>query len=305
MKKFLIQIMFFSTLTALSLAMVLSLEDGHTDPFYIRFTTPRQNNLIIGTSRAAQGLQPSVFQEVLNMNIHNYSFTKLNSPFGRVYLESIKRKLVTNTSNGIFIVTVGPWSISSFSDNPNDSTMFRENNLFLAKTKVVNINPNPFYLLNDLDHKYKTLFFKRRSPMYLHDDGWLEVTINMDSLAVEERLEKKILFYKTNTLTLSKLSSLRLHYLIKTINYLNHYGEVYLVRLPLHPKMMEIETLYMPKFDSIIQEAKDISTGYLDLTEYNSEFIYTDGNHLYKESGKKVSKMIAEWIYDRRQNNNE
>jgi hypothetical protein len=305
MKKFLIQIMFFFILIAVAYAMVLSLEDGYTDPFYIRFTTPKQNNLIIGTSRAAQGLQPDVFQEVLNMNINNYSFSILNSPFGSVYLESIKNKLVTNTRNGIFIVTVDPWSISSVADNPNDSSMFRENNLFLAKTKVVNINPNPFYLLNDPDDKYKTLFPKRYSKMYLHNDGWLEVTINMDSLAIEERLEKKIHLYKTNNLLINKLSRLRLNYLIKTINYLNHHGKVYLVRLPIHPKMMEIETLYMPEFDYIIQEAKDISTGYLDLTEYNSEFIYTDGNHLYKESGKIVSKMIAEWIYAGRQNSNE
>ena len=28
----------------------------------------------------------------------------------------------------------------------------------------------------------------------------------------------------------------------------------------------------------------------------NSEYIYTDGNHLYKESGKIVTEKIAHWI---------
>ncbi len=61
---------------------------------------------------------------------------------------------------------------------------------------------------------------------------------------------------------------------------------------------MEIENRLMPDFDSKLRQAKSIAAGYLDLTKYNSDFIYTDGNHLYKESGKEVSRIIAKWIYN-------
>ena len=102
-------------------------------PFYVRFTSPTQHNLIIGTSRAAQGIQPTVLNEIIpNKSFFNYAFTAAQSPFGPVYLKSIQKKIDTTTKNGIFIVTVDPWSISSKSKDPNDSSKFRENNLALA-----------------------------------------------------------------------------------------------------------------------------------------------------------------------------
>ncbi len=54
----------------------------------------------------------------------------------------------------------------------------------------------------------------------------------------------------------------------------------------------------MPDFESKLQEAKCIASGYLDLTRSNADFRYTDVNHLWKESGQKVSRIIAEWIYN-------
>ena len=64
MKKLLIQLSVLSVLVLVSFVLVLTRADGSTDPFYTRFTTPRQNNLILGTSRAAQGVQPGILDSI-------------------------------------------------------------------------------------------------------------------------------------------------------------------------------------------------------------------------------------------------
>jgi hypothetical protein len=61
---------------------------------------------------------------------------------------------------------------------------------------------------------------------------------------------------------------------------------------------MEIEKDLMSDFDLKINAAINLSDGYLDLTPQNSLYNYTDGNHLYKDSGKNISQIIAKWIID-------
>jgi hypothetical protein len=275
---------------------------GQSDPFYKRFTTSRQNSLILGTSRAAQGILPIELKRILSKDIFNFSFTVSQSPFGPTYLNAIKKKLNTDIKNGIFIITIDPWSISSTNDNPDDLSSFRELKLCLANTSTLNTTPNFNYLINSFNDKYYKLLYNY-SSMFLHDDGWLEISVDMDTEAVRKRIDRKINSYKKNTLPFYKFSKLRLNYLIKTIDYLSNHGEVYLVRLPMHPKMMEIENQFMPDFESKIFDAKIKALGYLDMTKLNSKFDYTDGNHLYKESGRLVSKLIAKWIAEKEKSN--
>jgi hypothetical protein len=296
MKKFILHLSIISILTLSVILLILSRADGWTDPFYIRFTTPKQQNMILGTSRAAQGLQTKKFEQILNQGFYNYAFTVAHSPFGKVYYESIKRKH-SRKKGGLFIVAVDPWSISSWCESPNDLEQFRENNLFLDKIKIVDFNPNIFYLLDNLSGNYLDILFKKKSSMFLHKDGWLEVSnIKMDSVSVANRVSNKIETYRYTYLPKTNYSSIRLDYLVKTIIYLKEYGNVYLVRLPIHEGMMEVEEELMPDFDLKIKEAIDLSSGYLDMTPQNELFEYTDGNHLYKESGKKVSTYVGNWI---------
>lgn len=274
---------------------ILSLADGYTDPFYVRFTTPKQKNLILGTSKAAQGLIPSIFDSVNKVKIYNYAFTLAHSPYGSIYLNSIKKKLDSRTKNGIFILTVDPWSVSSKLENPNDSASFREIDMVLDNTRYVDLNPNYFYLLSNLKGEYYSAL-KMTGSSFLHQDGWLEISIDMDSKSHEQRIAKKMKEYREKNLNKFKFSSLRFRYLKKTINFLSKHGEVYLVRLPVHPQMIKMENELMPEFDNKIATVTPLTQGYLNLTNNNEEFIYTDGVHLYKESARLVSKQVAEWI---------
>ena len=92
MKKFILQLTLISIITLAAILFIMSRADGYTDPFYVRFTTEKQQNMILGTSRAAQDLQPKIFEKILKKEINNFAFTVAHSPFGEVYFESIKRK---------------------------------------------------------------------------------------------------------------------------------------------------------------------------------------------------------------------
>lgn len=302
MKKFIIKSVLFSSFSILLFLCVFSRADGYSDPFYIKFTTPKQSSIILGTSRAAQGLQPRVFDSVLKKKFSNYAFTVLHSPFGETYLNSIKRKLDRSTKQAIFIVAIDPWSVSSFTKSPEDSVSFRELNLALGNTKLVNIKPNPFYLINNWDKKYYDLITEKQSNFFLHDNGWLEINIILDSIKEAENVDNKVRKYRKNMLLNAQFSKTRFRFLKETINFLKMYGDVYLVRLPIHEKMMQIDNALMPDFNFKMKEAILISNGYLDLTPLNADFNYTDGNHLHKLSGKIVSEIVANWINESRPN---
>ena len=295
MKKFITLSISLSSISLLIFFSILAFADGQTDAFYLRFTTPKQKNLIIGTSRAAQGLLPQVFEEKLNCDMFNYAFTVSHSPYGPIYMESIKKKLDQNVRNGIFIVAVDPWSISSTSVNPNDIHSFRENNLCLGNTGKVNINPNFQYLINNYSGRYAKIISPTNNKVLLHRNGWLEVTVEMDSISTANRINKKVADYHLKQ-ERWHYSQTRVEYLIRIVSLLERHGSVYIVRLPVHDRIKEIEEVFMPNFEYKIGDAIALSHGFLDLTKTNDSYIYTDGNHLHKKSGTHVSGLVAKWI---------
>jgi hypothetical protein len=101
LKAFLIKTTVYIFVVGLTFIITLSFADGKVDQFYLRFTSPAMDNLIIGTSRSAQGILPSTINEELNRKFFNFSFTIAHSPYGPVYLNSIKKKLNPNTSKKI------------------------------------------------------------------------------------------------------------------------------------------------------------------------------------------------------------
>ena len=297
MRKFTIRVTIFCIPVILLLIIIFYNYDGTTDPYYLKFTSSKQSNLILGTSRAAQGIQPKVLEHYIDGEILNYGFTSAHSPYGKTYLNSVKRKLKKNTTDGVFILTVEPWSLTSRLDNPEDSLNFIEKRLCLGNTKQVNINPNPFYILNNLDKKNLMELINPSLEMVLHTNGWLEMNVDMDKNSVQKRLEKSIIDFEEKYAITYKFSNTRFHYLKKTIHYLNNHGKVYLIRLPIHPKIMEIENQLIHDFENKIGTLIGECEGYLNLTHLNEKVNYTDGHHLHKDSGKEISKMIGEWIH--------
>lgn len=299
MKKFLIKIVGFSGFLIVIIIVVFYSADGYSDGIYLKFTTPKQSSLILGTSKAAQGIHPKVINNILKRDdLYNFSFTVIHSPYGPAYLNSVKHKL-RKTNNGVFIITVDPHSISSKTGKPDDTIYFMENDLAVGSIENVNSFPNFNYLLYHYPEQYIYLLtrkFKYVSQGFVHDDGLVETGLSTDPEQVQRRIEEKIKIYADYTRQY-EFSEIRLNYLIKTINYLQQYGKVYIVRLPVVRPLLVLENSIIPDFDQKISKVcEQNSVHYLNFTDNVENYSYDDGNHLDTKSGKIVSKEIAEWI---------
>jgi hypothetical protein len=265
---------------------------GQVDAFYGRFTGPPAGSLILGTSRAAQGIQPAVLTAALGPRFDgpllNYAFTLTHSPYGPAYLRSIRRKLRPEVKSGLFVVAVDPWSLSL----TGPEGVYPEDDSFIGQLHQVSQNPNLAYL-----RQYQTKPFYRLLLDYataterLHPDGWLEVNIGTDSAQVRARTARKLTDYRLLAAS-QHLSPGRLAGLRQTIQFLRPHGRVVLVRLPVGPSLLALENEYQPRFDGMMrQQAAQAAVPYLD---YSAQpYATTDGNHLQRVASASFSQQLA------------
>jgi hypothetical protein len=293
MRAFLMRIVLFLSVVGISFIAILLSVDGYDDDYYYRFTSPKQQSMIIGTSRAAQGLLPSVIGEGLNQSIFNFAFTRSISPYTKVYVDRILEKLDRTSRAGVFILAIDCWSIADASKADVTKT-----DPLLENVWYVDRWPNLPYLINRFSGRYYEIL-KRDTNTYLHQDGWLEVNVPMDEESIAIRTAKKLGHYRKmrNDLSISSDFASNLGSLVDS---LQRFGEVYLVRLPVSPEMRMIESGYELSFMRSIQETVKASDGYLDLKSLDDSMLYTDGNHLHSSSAADISKRVCEWIKQKR-----
>ncbi|CAH0998988.1 hypothetical protein LEM8419_00282 [Neolewinella maritima] len=272
--------------------------DGYADPYYLRFTSPPQRSLILGTSRAAQGLQPAVLNEVLDRDdLYNFAFTIGTSPYGPAYTSLIERKLVpaTNTE-GLFILAIDPWSLSVSCPTGPDSLCLDEQDRFTGQLREVSQQPNFAYLLDHYGSPYYRILLPASRDMAVQADGWLRVDIEIDSADFVANRDEKLLPYRRYAQTW-RYSDYRVRSLVRLIRSLQTRGEVFLVRLPVDPAMLAIEEAYLPGFrDSIESLATRNGVPYLDLTINSAGYRTLDGHHLEQASGRRASREVGQWI---------
>jgi hypothetical protein len=299
MKKFLFKIAFYILGAALLFALLGSYADGNTDDNYMHFAVEKPENIILGDSRGSQAVQPKFLEKKLHKKFDNFALNVVQSPYGPVYLKALKRKINPDTKNGIFILTVDPWNLSlnNYVKKPKD---FPEEHSPLKNMYFYDQSPNYEYLLKNYGRSWFKIYSERaaagRSNTYLHKDGWMEVTVTMQKDSLAKRDIEKLNFYKDLAKTQS-LSQTRLNSLEDIIKFLKDKGTVYLVRIPASKDITALEKSYAPDFDEKMQQ---ISTKYkvpfFDFSPKFNEYIYTDGNHMYKESGKVFTAQIADSI---------
>ena len=313
MRAFLLNTIYFSIIAIVVHIVFAYCADGSTDEYYLKLSSSKQSSLVLGTSRALQGVIPSVVDSVLDYhrpNLFNFAFTLTSSPYGECYLDAIKAKLENDTPNGCFILTIDPWSIS---EKKSIAPEIDDRRSVLFGMRNFNSHPNFEYLMKKYPSGWGMIPFKnmellilkknykklnnsvKGSFTFLNDDGWLNVYTSLDKSFVAKKESKKFNSYKQNSLD-RQFSPYRYDYLIKIIEYLNSKGEVYLVRLPVHPEMLQIERDYIANFDHLISTAIAKSEGYLDMTTIENNHDFTDGNHLSRQSAKEVSQEIGRWI---------
>jgi hypothetical protein len=301
MARFIRHLSLFSLVCGLSFLYIYSLADGRTDPFYLKFTSSKQKSLIIGSSRAAQGLQPRIMNLYFeDKSLYNFSFSRIHSPYDKAYYKAIIDKIEPNTNDGLFVVCVNPWTISDFNNRTGENPIQKKIS-FLETTKYVNTKPNFSYLISSFEHRNIEIISNKldASKNLVHDDGWFQVHIEESDISIQKRTDQTVKSYKRITEQYNGISDEKMYYLIKLVEYLKKKGEVYLVRLPINSQMLLIEEEYCSSFDTIIKKISDkTNVEYINFMSYRDLFQYTDGHHLNIESGEKLSKELSIRIKD-------
>lgn len=282
---------------------------GDDNSFYARFTTFSQPSLVVGSSRAAQGIRPTVFNSSsleFTRPLYNFCFTEAHSPYGPTYFRSIRRKLKDGTTGGLYLLEVNPWVVSSrrsINDNPS---RFIERGLEVSNTRLVNsIDPNYEFLLQI----YAEPFYKAAlydlidvvgpdpaGPYRVTSSGWTRHDASMDSQDVAQRSRFELKKAKEFAHE-QELSKTRLRYLRKTISFLRRHGDVYLVRLPLLEAYRQQEEAYLPQFDSLMTSiARDEEAHYINMSGHGERYRLTDGEHLYRRDALTASKWLLSAI---------
>ena len=304
-----------------SLGIGVGLRRGYVDAFSARFISPPAGSLVLGTSRAAQGIKPGVLAARLGSKGYrgpwlNYAFTLAESPYGPGYLSSIQRKLAPGTTHGLFVLAVDPWSLSLPKDVKRGEfrrfskvaimakrfgfkgpIIYPEEKSMVSQLASVSQNPNLDYLAHYLHKPFYQLLLNADTAHVverLHPDGWLEIALpppSADTALLRRRTAEKLLTYRqlaaTSALTPDRLMSLQ-----QTIYFLKQHGQVVLVRIPTGPKMAALEKYYQPDFDKKIQHLADYQRipylNYLD-----QPYPTNDGNHITRQAAEQFSQRLA------------
>ncbi|SIS88711.1 hypothetical protein SAMN05421785_103430 [Chryseobacterium gambrini] len=301
MKKFLFKLSFYLVGCAVVLAVLGSFADGNTDDNYMHFAVEKPENIILGDSRGSQAVQPDILEGKLHKKFDNFAINVVQSPYGKVYLEALKRKIKPNTKNGVFILTVDPWNLSVNKSFDESKDFPEKENSPLGNMYSYDMSPNYEYLLKNYPRSWFKIFSEReesgRSNTFLHKNGWLEVNVSMEKDSVQKRAEAKLKFYKEDLAKTQKISAKRIQALEDMITFLKDKGSVYLVRIPASGEIMNVENRYSPDFSQRIENiSKRYHVVYFDFSSKAEDYIYTDANHMYEESGKVFTSQIADSI---------
>jgi len=263
------------------------------DAFYWK-STYASPNLILGASRASQGIAPDVLEAELGLQqpALNFAFTGIHSPYGAAYHDMIKRKIDYKNTPGLFILSVHPGNLADYKGGGGQ----RENDFRFYDLWCITCNPNVEYIIRNVSGKQSLLpvmltnIKPKREFDIIHHNGWIERTTppEMRDLEIEEL---KALQYDPFR------SEEREEFLEKTVAYLKGYGEVVMVRMPIIKDFKEKEDEFFEyQFDSLMQQIADRQGAhYLDYSGEGSGYDFNDGiHHLDGPSAKRFTKKLAE-----------
>lgn len=304
MKKYIKKVSLFLFVCFVILTAILLKYGGNIDHFYNKFTTPKAKSMILGDSRAMQGIQPEILNEAIKSSgkdyelpVYNYAFTIAQTPMGPPYRKSILRKLDKESKNGVYILSLTPWMFCSGDDYNDDLGEFREQDQPPHNMLYVDVNPNYEYILRNLNlfsfrHVFKTNYL-------LHKDGWMErKKLSKDEFSFNSRkkVQKDMI---VDFLDYYKLSNVRKQSFYDLIKDLKEHGDVFFVRSPIDLDILEIENKFYPEFDNFIDSvaiSNDIK--YFNFTRHPKlkEFSNYDGHHIDKKGGELFTKALADSI---------
>lgn len=272
---------------------------------YARFSSEKQYSLVLGTSMAAQDVNPQILDSCLQGKfmgpLYNYSFSINVSPWGPYYVESILKKLRRNPERtSLFILFVDPFSLGFFLSD-SESGRRRERSTLVGKMKCVNghwgIN-----LEHILRYELQDKFFfklKRDRGRHIDQQGHFVSMGNEkeDTIGVHIRLYEDVLpDYYQNYIPGYRPSPERMGDLSELIDTLSKYGNIFLVRPPVRKELDNIMDSVWRDFDPVINQfAKERGCRYFNFRD-NKKYKTTDGTHLYASEAIRFSRALGDSI---------
>lgn len=308
MKKLTVKFILFCILLSSTYFFAMwQLSRGQVDYFYNKFTY-QASSLIIGVSRANDGISPLLVENILgeqiDLPILNFCFANQISDYGPIYLNAIQKKVKPGTKNGLFILEVEPGALSIHKTLPDSVSSIKKENSFLSTMNHFNRSPNFEYIRKKYTKPFYNIFNKSRridKMRYAHPDGWCEVRkkseqseVSKDDVLKWKKKKLEEFEYMTNYY---KKSKARAECLIETINYLKDFGQVYLVRLPVSHEFLKIEQSIWPNFNKQIEEiAENHDVVYFDYSADAEQYEFYDGSHLFGHSAKDFTQKLCDDI---------
>lgn len=269
------------------------------DSFYWK-STYASANLVIGASRANQGISPGALEEELGLEqpALNFAFTGIHSPYGEAYLNLIKRKVDYEQTPGLFILSVHPGNVADYKGGGGR----RESDFRFYDLWLVNSNPNPEFIIRNVNGRQSLLpviitkVKPKREFDIIHRNGWIERTTPPEKreLTVEDLKVMNYVPYR---------SPEREAYLERTVAYLKDYGQVVMVRMPVTKEMKEREDEFFEyQFDNTMQAIADRQEVlYLDYSGDGQDYAFNDGvHHLDGPSAVQFTRRLAQDIKTKR-----
>lgn len=284
------------------LFLVNKLSHGPVDMYYSKFTQQGEN-LILGLSRADQGIVPSILKEELETEYladAYVNFASNQSFYGEVYLNAIKNKIDPGIKNGLFILSVSPGSFTGPKKSGEKELVMMDNYSIMGKTDDFSSNPNYRYIMNCYNEPLYNALVKNRSweNLISHADGWNEVRMvsmqmNIDNEDIEFWKAQNLSFYNRKLRTEIPKAH-REKSFEDTIEFLKKYGLVLMVRLPADADIIALENENWVNFNQQIEGiARKHHIHYLDYSEGFEGFKTYDGSHMPSESARKFTRLLA------------
>ncbi|MBR9853728.1 MAG: hypothetical protein GYB37_04005 [Algicola sp.] len=296
--------LFFSLLASAYLFMVNKLSEGYVDMYYPKYTQ-HAGGLVIGLSRADQGIDPKTIVENLELktDLPLINFAANQYYYGEVYLEGIKQKLKHGSGNGLFILSVSPGSFTGPIGFGTKGIKEMDGKTAMGKAEDFNSDPNYSYIINCYGQGLYHALFAQRAPgnMITHDNGWNEILTSGSDFVLSDALKmdwkRQNLDYFQRRLPKEETKDYRWEWFGKTIEYLRDKGQVVLVRMPADKEVFDFENSNSLNFDRSMDSIIKIhQIPYLDYSKNSSYFETYDGSHLHSGSAIQFSTQLAKDI---------
>ena len=259
---------------------------GRMGDVYERVSSPLQSSLVIGTSRAAQAVNPEIINARLKnlypATLYNFAFHLDASSYNTVYETAIYKKLAPyNGERNLFVLAVDPWALRKLDSIPQELAL-----------KSYSQRPNIEYLAKNFS---RTWFSPLPTHSFVNSHGRTEVDYVPKSRAEwEKRVSMRLAAYN------DMAKKYRYDYssqqvLERILRNLKKRGDVFLVRIPVSKPMEILENTVCPDFDTKMKNLSQMhSVKYLNFSK--TDYSTTDGNRLTQNEGNRFSQALADAI---------